>query len=95
MLMIQKPTINYRQKTLIGLLSAFGGRLPRLDFQKYLFLYTQEFQKEPHFEFVPYKFGCFSFQSYADRRRLIEIGAISDTDEWILQKNSGRHQVSL
>ena len=89
MVMIQKPTINYRQKTLIGLLSAFGGRLPRLDFQKYLFLYTQEFQKEPHFEFVPYKFGCFSFQSYADRRRLIEIGAISDTDEWILQKNSG------
>ena len=92
MVMIQKPTINYRQKTLIGLLSAFGGRLSRLDFQKYLFIYTHEFQKEPDFEFVPYKFGCFSFQSYADRRRLIEIGAISDTDEWILQNDSRDHK---
>jgi hypothetical protein len=32
----QKPTINYRQKTLLGLLGAFGGPLPSIDFQKYL-----------------------------------------------------------
>jgi len=82
------PTMNYRQKTLVRLLGVLGGRLPRLDFQKYLFLYTQEFQKEPDFEFVPYKFGCFSFQSYADRRRLIELAALSDTEEWQLQKDT-------
>jgi uncharacterized protein (DUF488 family) len=81
------PTMNYRQKTLVRLLGVLGGRLPRLDLQKYLFLYTQEFQKEPDFEFVPYKFGCFSFQSYADRRRLIELAALSDTEEWQLQKH--------
>jgi hypothetical protein len=84
-MMRQKPTINYRQKTLLGLLGAFGGRLPSIDFQKYLFLYTQEFEKEPSFEFVPYKFGSFSFQSYADKGRLIEIGAVADTDDWRLQ----------
>ena len=82
---MQKPMINYRQKTLLGLLGAFGGRLPSMDFQKYLFLYTREFQKEPSFEFVPYKFGSFSFQSYADKRRLIEIGALADSDDWRLQ----------
>jgi hypothetical protein len=81
---MQKPTINYRQKTLLGLLDAFGGHLP-IDFQKYLFLYTQEFEKEPSFEFVPYKFGSFSFQSYADKRRLVEIGALADSDDWRLQ----------
>ena len=81
----QRPNLNYRHKALIGLLSAFGGRLPKLDFQKYLFLYTQEFQKEPSFEFVPYKFGSFSFQSYADKRRLVQIGALSDADDWRLQ----------
>lgn len=80
-----KPMINYRQKTLIGLLSAFGGRLPSRDFQKYLFLYTQEFQEEPSFEFVPYKFGSFSFQSYADKRRLVEIGALSESEDWRLK----------
>jgi hypothetical protein len=78
--------LNYRQKTLIGLLSAFGGHLPSTDFQKYLFLFTREFEQKPSFEFVPYRFGSFSFQSYADKRRLVEIGALADTDDWQLQE---------
>lgn len=78
--------MNYRQKTLIGLLSAFGGHLPSTDFQKYLFLYTREFQQEPSFEFVPYRFGSFSFQSYADKRRLVERGALADAEDWQLQE---------
>lgn len=78
-------SLNYRQKTLIGLLSAFGGHLSNTDFQKYLFLFTQEFEKEPSFEFVPYRFGGFSFQSYADKRRLVEVGALVDEDGWQLQ----------
>jgi uncharacterized protein (DUF488 family) len=78
--------INYRQKTLLGLLSAFGGHLPNTDFQKYLFLYTREFQQEPSYEFVPYRFGSFSFQSYADKRRLVEIGALVDAEDWQLQQ---------
>lgn len=85
--MNQKPVINYRQKTLLGLLKAFKGHLPRRDFQKYLFLFSQEFEKQPSFEFVPYKFGCFSFQSYADKRRLVEIGALIDDENWRLSKN--------
>lgn len=79
------PILNYRQRALIGLLGAFGGRLSNVDFQKYLFLYVQEFQSVPAFEFVPYRFGCFSFQSYADKRRLIEIGILHDSDDWRLQ----------
>ena len=71
----------------MGLLMAFNGRLPRLDFQKYLFLYTQEFEKDASFDFVPYKFGCFSFQSYADKRRLVERGALEEGDDWRV-KNS-------
>jgi len=84
---VEARPINYRQTTLIRLLSVFGGCVPKLDFQKYLFLYTQEFQKTPDFEFVPYKYGCFSFQSYADRRRLVEISALSDTDVWQLKSH--------
>jgi|GEM_PF-4668154 len=76
--------MNYRQKTLLGLLSAFGGHLPSTDFQKYLFLYTREFQQEPSFEFVPYRFGSFSFQSYADKRRLVEMGALANAEDWQL-----------
>jgi hypothetical protein len=81
---IKPSLLNYRQKALIGLLRAFGGRLSGIDFQKYLFLYTQEYERTPSFEFVPYRFGCFSFQSYADKRRLIELGMLHDSDEWRL-----------
>lgn len=77
--------INYRQKTLIGLLKAFGEHISNTDFQKYLFLYTQEFQDEPSFDFVPYKYGGFSFQSYIDKRYLIQKGILVDTDDWRLQ----------
>jgi len=89
------PLLNYRQKALIGLLRAFGGRLPRLDFQKYLFLYTQEYERAPSFEFVPYRFGCFSFQSYADKRRLIEINVLHDCDEWRLKGNTGQSAIEF
>jgi uncharacterized protein (DUF488 family) len=83
--MNDKPIIYYRQKTLLGLLKAFKGHLPRRDFQKYLFLFAQEFEKQPSFDFVPYKYGCFSFQSYADKRRLVEIGALVDDENWRLK----------
>ena len=73
-------SLNYRQKTLLGLVSTFGNNVSRTDFQKYLFLFTQEFEKKPSFEFVPYKFGAFSFQSTADRQRLIDVGALVDSD---------------
>ena len=80
------PFLNYRQKALIGLLQAFGGHLANTDFQKYLFLFTKEYEKEPSFEFVPYKFGGFSFQSYADKRRLIEVGVLVDSNDWQLNE---------
>jgi len=81
------PQVNfYRQKVLLALLQVFGGRLTNIDLQKYLFLFTQLCQKDRSYEFVPYKYGCFSFQSYADRRRLVELGAISaNPDVWQLQ----------
>ncbi len=83
----ERPIINYRQKALVGLLSALGGSAGNTDFQKYLFLYAQEFEDTPSFEFVPYKYGCFSFQSYADKRRLIEIGALEDAADWKLSSD--------
>jgi hypothetical protein len=61
-----------RQKRLLALVDALGGNVGGLDFQKLLFLYCQEAEESPTYEFVPYKFGGFSFTSYADKRRLIE-----------------------
>ncbi|MGV3592360.1 MAG: DUF488 family protein [Gammaproteobacteria bacterium] len=86
---MKKPTqlvTFYRQKVLLALLQSFGGKLRNIEFQKYLFLFTHLCQREKSYEFVPFKYGCFSFQSYADRRRLVEIGAITgDPDHWVLE----------
>ena len=65
-----------RQRVLLTLLDALGGQSAPTDFQKLLFLYTRE-EAEPSYEFVPYRFGCFSFSSYAYKRRLIEQGLLS------------------
>jgi hypothetical protein len=69
-----------RQKRLLALLDAHGGEIGNLDFQKLLFLYCHEAEDVPTYEFVPYKFGGFSFTSYADRRRLTEQGLLADEE---------------
>lgn len=69
-----------RQKNLLALLDALGGEVGSLDFQKLLFLYCRETQATPTYEFVPYRFGGFSFTSYADKRRLIDAGLLVDEE---------------
>lgn len=39
---------------------------------------------------MPYHYGAFSFTSYADRRRLIKFGLITDTDDWTLTQAGHR-----
>lgn len=72
--------LHERQNTLLTLLSAVGGESGALDFQKLLFLYCNELQRTPSYQFVPYKFGGFSFTSYADKRKLIERGLLLDDE---------------
>jgi uncharacterized protein (DUF488 family) len=79
----------YRRKLLLGMLEGFGGYLPRTDFQKYLFLYTQKYQSDKCYHFVPYLYGCFSFQSYADKTKLTELGHLARIDDWELS-DSGK-----
>lgn len=69
-----------RQKLLLNLLQAAGGSLAATDLQKLLFLYARKWEAEPSFQFVPYRFGCFSFQSYADRNALLGKGLLEPTD---------------
>ena len=74
-----------RQRLLLTLLDALHEPVSNMDFQKLLFFYTQDWEKTPTYEFVPYKFGGFSFTSYADKRRLMEAGLLVQSDlQWEL-----------
>lgn len=71
----------HRQKLLLALVEAANGSLAATDLQKLLFLYGRKWEKEASFQFVPYRFGCFSFQSYADRNALVEKGLLRIDEE--------------
>jgi len=74
----------YRRKILLALIEKFGGTISATDFQKYLFLLCEK-QHNKAYEFVPYKFGCFSFQSYADKRTLTKYGFLDANEKvWTL-----------
>lgn len=60
----------------MALLEAFGGTLPAIYFQKALFLFARK-QAVRAFDFVPYRYGCFSFQANQDIAALKTYGYIN------------------
>lgn len=59
----------YRRKILFSILEAFGGRLSRTQMQKLAFIFTR-WQEKKAFDFVPYRYGCYSFQLNQDLQAL-------------------------
>lgn len=76
----------YRRKTILALLQMFGGELNKIRMQKLLFLFTQ-CQEKKEYDFVPYKFGCYSFSANADLVAMIQKGILSDTDKKFMLNN--------
>lgn len=70
----------HRRKILLAILEAFGGRLSAIQLQKYLFLTTRRQSAGRAFDFVPYHYGCFSFQANQDMRTLQTYGYVSADD---------------
>lgn len=85
--------IYQRQRLVLALLDAFGKPVAHTDFQKLLFLYTRECETSPSYEFVPYRFGAFSFTSYADKRRLVSAGLLVEDDQRWRLTEAGRTAV--
>lgn len=77
---MSKPKIpNYhRQRFLLALLELAGGRLSKMDFQKLLFL-SQQKTEYPYYDFVPYHYGCYSFQAQSDIELLESRGWLQTT----------------
>ncbi len=65
----------YRRKIILALLQKFNGELLSTPLQKYLFLLTR-LQKEKAFDFIPYKYGCYSLQANQDLMVLEKMGYI-------------------
>lgn len=69
----------YRRKVVLALLQAFQGKLEKVSLQKLLFLVTRQ-QDKKSYDFVPYKFGCFSFQANADLHTLAKYALVTESE---------------
>lgn len=85
---MKKPTYK-RQKALLALLDIFGGRLSKLEFQKYMFLYVEEFSYDKHYGFVPYHYGSFSYELYKDLNTLERNGLLKVDEHHIKSEYRG------
>lgn len=68
----------YRRKIILALLQLFDGQIDKISLQKLLFLFTQR-QTKAEYDFVPYKFGCFSYSANADLTTMVSKGILSET----------------
>ena len=68
--------MNNRKKIALAILEKMGGCVSAICMQKYLFLYTR-FGGEKLYDFVPDKYGCFSFQANQDLISLSKNGYIT------------------
>ena len=74
----------YRRKLLLALLQTFNDNLEKIRLQKLLFLLSR-FQKDSSYQFVPYKYGCYSFQSMADLNTLTKYNIVKQENNGIIK----------
>lgn len=68
----------YRRKIILALMQLFEGELEKIRLQKLLFLFAQK-QENKAYDFVPYRFGCYSYSANADLSAMARKGILSET----------------
>ncbi len=74
----------YRRKVILSLLQLFDGQLDKIRLQKLLFLFANK-QAKAEYDFIPYKFGCYSYSANADMTAMVTRGFLNE-DEKIFEK---------
>jgi uncharacterized protein (DUF488 family) len=70
----------YRRKIILALLQVFEGQVDKISLQKLLFLFTKN-QAKPEYDFVPYKYGCYSYSAHADLTSMVSKGILTDLEK--------------
>jgi hypothetical protein len=76
----------YRRKIILALLQLFDGELEKIRLQKLLFLFTRQ-QTKTDYDFIPYKFGCYSYSAHADLTAMTTRDFIISTDKSYQKKD--------
>ncbi|MBP7179708.1 MAG: DUF488 domain-containing protein [Dysgonomonadaceae bacterium] len=65
----------------------FDGQIDRISLQKLLFLFTQS-QTKAEYDFIPYKFGCYSYSANADLTTMVRRGILSETSSHFISNET-------
>jgi len=84
----------YRRKVILGLIELLGGEVEKLRFQKLLFLYAMK-KCDPEYDFVPYKFGCYSYSAKADMNTMVKKGFLTETENKYGKKDTASYSQKL
>ncbi|MES2799310.1 MAG: DUF488 family protein [Bacteroidota bacterium] len=69
----------YRRKIILAIMQAFKGELDKIRLQKLLFMVSER-QQSKAYDFIPYKYGCFSYSANADLGAMVKKGLLSETE---------------
>lgn len=58
----------------------FEGELDKIRLQKLLFLFAKR-QAKPEYDFIPYRFGCYSYSANADMTAMVRKGILTENKE--------------
>jgi uncharacterized protein (DUF488 family) len=83
----------YRRKIILALLQLLDGQLDKIRLQKLLFLFTKK-QVKADYDFIPYKFGCYSYSANADMTAMVTRGFLLE-DEKSFQKKDPTDYLKL
>lgn len=76
----------YRRKIILALLQLFDGQLDKIRLQKLLFLVTLR-QTKAEYDFIPYKFGCYSYSANADMTAMVTRGFLNEDEKHFEKKD--------
>ena len=84
-----------RQRTILSILSSADGQLSATQLQKYIFLLREETflgREATFYEFLPYKFGAYSFTAQREIEALTDYGYIESTTSGVTATTLGRNE---
>ncbi len=64
----------------------FEGQLKKIRLQKLLFLFTNK-QATAAYDFIPYKFGCYSYSANADMAAMVTRGFLNEDEKKFEKKD--------
>lgn len=69
----------YRRKIILSLIQLFEGKLEKIRLQKLLFLFSKR-KNDAEYDFIPYKYGCYSYSANADLITMVKKGLLTENE---------------